>query len=128
MDGLQPIIHVTEFKYDFAVHGGAVGAVTIQDKTIPANALILGGLIFDPDTNIAAGVGATVSLGIKAAGDLHAADAFADINAGPLYCDQITLGTTAPIETASEEGLIVTIATAAVTAGVFRVKVFWVHG
>lgn len=128
MDGISPKIHATEFKYDFSVHGGAIGSVTIQDKTIPANALILGGLIIDPDTNIAAGVGATVALGIKAAGDLHAADAFADINGGPLWCNQITIGSTVPIETASQEGLIVTIATAALTAGVFRVKVFWVHG
>lgn len=127
MDGLSPKIHATEFKYDFSVHGGAIGAVTIQDKTIPANALILGGLIFDPDTDLV-GATATVSLGIKTAGDLHAADAIADINAGPLWVDQITLGSTAPIETASQEGLIVTIATAALTAGVFRVKVFWVHG
>jgi hypothetical protein len=128
MDGLQPIIHATEFKYDFAVHGGAIGAVTIQDKTIPRNALILGALIIDPDTNIAGGSGATVALGVITAGDLHAADAFADINGGPLWADQLVIGETAPIETASEEGLIVTIATAALTAGIFRVKVFWVHG
>jgi len=128
MDGLNPIIHATEFKYDFSVHGGAVGAVTIQDKTIPTNALILGGLLMDPDTDIAGGGGATVSLGIKAAGDLHAADAIADINGGPLWADQFVIGETAPMETASQEGLIVTIAVAALTAGVFRVKVFWVHG
>lgn len=128
MDGLESRIHATEFKYDFAVNGGAVGAVTIQDKTIPDQALILGALILDPDTNITSGGAATVSLGIKAAGDLHAADAIADINAGPLWADQFTLGTTVPIETASQEGLIVTIAVAALTAGVFRVKVFWVHG
>lgn len=127
MDGLSPKIHATEFKYDFSVNGGAIGAVTIQDKTIPTNALILGGLIFDPDTDLV-GATATVSLGINSAGDLHAADAIADINGGPLWCDQITLGSTAPIETSSQEGLIVTIATAALTAGVFRVKVFWVHG
>lgn len=128
MDGLQPIIHATEFKYDFSVDGGAVGSITIQDKTIPTNALILGGLIIDPDTNIASGGAATVALGIKTAGDLHAADAYADINGGPLWADQLTIGETAPLETASQEGLIVTIATAALTAGVFRVKVFWVHG
>ena len=127
MDSIEPKIHATEFKYDFSVHGGATGAITIQDKTIPANALVLGGLIFDPDTDLA-GATATVSLGIKTGGDLHAADAIADINAGPLWCDQFVLGETAPIETASQEGLIVTIATAALTAGVFRVKVFWVHG
>lgn len=127
MDGLQPIIHATEFKYDFSIHGGAIGAVTIQDKTFPTNALIMGGLIMDPDTDLV-GATATVSLGVKAAGDLHAADAIADINGGPLWADQITLGSTAPIETASQEGLIVTIAVAALTAGVFRVKVFWVHG
>jgi hypothetical protein len=128
MDGLSPKIHVTEFKYDFSVHGGAIGAVTIQDKTIPTNAMILGSLILDPDTDLAGGVGATVSLGIKAAGDIHAADDFADINAGPLWGDQLVIGETAPLETASQEGLIVTIATAALTAGVFRTKVFWVHG
>jgi len=128
MDSIEPRIHATEFKYDFSVHGGAIGAVTIQDKTIPTNALVLGGLIIDPDTDITSGGAATVSLGIKAAGDLHAADAIADINGAPLWADQFTLGTTAPIETASQEGLIVTIAVAALTAGVFRVKVFWVHG
>ncbi len=128
MDSIQPIIHATEFKYDFAVQGGAVGSVTIQDKTIPTNALILGGLIMDPDTDITSGGAATVALGIKTGGDLHAADAIADINGGPLWADQFVFGETAPIETASQEGLIVTIATAALTAGVFRVKVFWVHG
>lgn len=128
MDGLSPKIHATEFKYDFSVHGGAIGAVTIQDKTIPDNALILGGLLLDPDTDFASGGAATVSFGIKAAGDLHAADAIADLNAGPLWADQFVLGEDVPIETESQEGLIVTIAVAALTAGVQRVKVFWVHG
>ena len=128
MDGIEPKIHVTDFLYDFSVHGGAVGAVTIQDKKIPTGALVLGALIEGPETNIAGGVGATVSLGVKAAGDLHADDAFADINAGPLWADQVTPFSTAPLETASGEGLIVTIGTAALTAGKFNVKVFWVHG
>lgn len=126
MDGLNPIIHATEFKYDFSVHGGAIGAITIQDKTIPTGAKIIGGLIDNPTTDLA-GAGATVSLGILVAGDLHAADAIADINAGPLWCDQLTPFSTAPLVTTSQEGLIVTIAVGAATAGVFRVKVFWVH-
>jgi hypothetical protein len=128
MDGLNPVIHCTEFKYEFAEHGGAIGAITIQDKTIPKNALVLGGLIIDPDTNITSGGSATVSLGIVSAGDLHAADAIADINGGPLWADQLVIGETTPVETTSQEGLIVTIAVDALTAGVFRVKVFWVHG
>lgn len=127
MDGIEAKIHVTEFKYDYSVHGGAVGAVTIQDKTIPNNAQILGGLIINPTTDLA-GSGTTVSLGINTAGDLHAADAIADINGGPIWCDQLTIGETAPLVTASQEGLIVTIAVAVATAGVFTVKVFWVHG
>jgi len=128
MDGIEAKIHVTDFKYDFSVHGGDIGAVTIQDKTIPTGAQILGGLILNPTTDIAGGVGATVSLGVKAAGDLHAADAFADINAGPIWADQLVIGETAPLVTASGEGLIVTIAAEALTAGVFTVKVFWIHG
>ena len=127
MDGLSPKVHATKFKYDFSEHGGAIGAVTIQDKTIPDNALILAGLIDDPTTDLA-GTGTTVSLGIVSAGDLHAADAIADINGGPLWCDQLTWGETAPVKTASQEGLIVTIAVGAATAGVFEVTVFWVHG
>jgi hypothetical protein len=127
MDGLQPHIHVTEFKYEFAEHGGAIGAVVIQDKTIPSNAYILGGLIINPTTDLA-GSGTTVSLGIISAGDLHAADAIADINGAPLWCDQLVIGETAPLVTTSQEGLIVTIAAGAATAGVFTVKVFWIHG
>jgi hypothetical protein len=127
MDGVEAKIHVTDFTYDFSVHGGAIGAVTIQDKTIPSGALVLGCLIEDPETDLA-GASTTVSLGIKTAADLHAADAIADINGGPLWGDQLTIGETAPVETTSQEGLIVTIAVAALTAGKFNVKVFWVHG
>lgn len=126
MDGLEGKVHVTTFKYEFAEHGGAIGAVTIQDKTIPDNAIILWGLIDDPTTDLA-GATATVSLGIKSAGDLHAADAIADINGGPIECDQIGFGT-GQLKTESQEGLIVTIAVAALTAGVFEVKVAWIHG
>jgi len=127
MDGVEAKIHVTDFTYDFSVHGGAIGAVTIQDKTIPAGALILGALIEDPETDLV-GANGTVSLGIVSAGDLHAADAIADINGGPLWADQLTIGETAPVETTSQEGLIVTIAVTAQTAGKFNTKVFWVHG
>jgi len=127
MDGLEGKVHVTTFKYEFAEHGGAIGAVTIQDKTIPDNAIILWGIIDDPTTNITSGGSATVSLGINSAGDLHAADAIADINGGPLECDQIGFGT-GQLKTASQEGLIVTIAVAALTAGIFEVKVAWIHG
>lgn len=127
MDGLEAKIHVAQFKYDFSVDGGAQGAIVLNTGLIPKGAQILGALILNPSTDLA-GATATVSLGINAAGDLHAADAIADINAGPLWADQVTFGETAPLVLAAAKGLTVTIATADLTAGVFQVRVLWMHG
>lgn len=128
MDALAPKINCTEFLYDFDIHGGAVGAITIDSGAIPNGAHILGGLIPEPETDITSDGAATVSLGVKAAGDLHAADAIADLNGGPLWADQITFGETAPVVLTARKGLTLTVAVAALTAGKFKVKVFWVHG
>jgi len=121
---LEGKLNVATFEYDFSVDGGAIGAITMRGGEIPSGAKAVQAYINNPTTDITSGGSATISFGLNAAGDVHAADAIADINAGPIISDQITLAG-APLVMAARKQLIATIAVAALTAGKFTVDVFW---
>lgn len=121
---------IARATYSFAVHGGAIGAITIglnaagaaAPVTIPAGAVIMDGLIVVDAAGAVTSAGlATVAVGVVAANDILAATAKASIvNSAKL--DVIPVGTAATVvSVASGSAITITVATAALTAGKFDV-------
>ena len=120
-------------EYDFAVDGGAVGAITLraapgdaQGAVLPAGSVITGGYI-EVDTPFTSGGAATVSVGSEAAADLQAAAA---VSGAPWSTtgrkSVVPAGTGATsVKTTAARSLTLTVATAALTAGKGRVVVFY---
>ena len=114
-------------EYDFATDGGAVGSITLRSgdslgNWIPAGAVITGGYL---DVLVAAtsGGAATVAITSEGAGDILAAAAVASLTTGRKSL------TVAPgsgsVKTTVPRNLVATIATAALTAGRFRLVVHY---
>ncbi len=114
-------------EYDFAVDGGAAGTITLRgDNSIPNGAYIVGGFV-DVLTAVTSGGAATVAVNSQGAGDVVAAAA---VSGAPWSTTGIksvipafTGATT--VKTTTARSLAITIATAALTAGRFRVVVFY---
>lgn len=133
----MPIIEGTstlksaEAEYDFAVDGGAVGAITLRGvgplgNVIPKGSFIVSGYVevLTPFTTSASGTGA---LKIEGADDLIAATI---VSGAPWSTTGrksiIPAGTGATsVKTTAERNLVFTIATGAITAGKFRAVVFY---
>jgi hypothetical protein len=119
-------------EYDFAVDGGAISTIVLRQggsnvpNLIPAGAVILGGYI-EVLTTLTSGGSATVGINSEAAGDIKAAatafTAYASTGSG-IVAILPSWGTTA-VKTTASRSLAITIATATVTAGKFRVVVFY---
>jgi hypothetical protein len=128
-----PIEGTTRIKavvadYDFAVDGGAASTITLRgDNAIPNGAYIVGGFV-DVLTAVTSGGAATVAVNSQGAGDVVAAAAVSGApwsttgikSVIPVFTGATVVKTTAP------RSLAITIATAALTAGRFRVVVFYV--
>lgn len=111
-------------RYDFAVDGGAVGTIPlIGAAVIPANVVILGGFI-DVITAVASGTG-TVALQVEAAGDILAATGAAGLTVGRKSVIPAFTGASSVRPTVARD-ISAVIATAALTAGVFDVYLFYV--
>jgi hypothetical protein len=114
-------------EYDFAVDGGAVSSITLRgDGLIPAGAIIMGGYV-RVATALTSGGAATVAINSEAAGDLVAAAAVSGApwsTTGRKSVIPVFTGATS-VETTAARALVATIATAALTAGKFRVGVFY---
>jgi hypothetical protein len=121
-------------EYDFAVDGGAVGTITLRaapsdsnGNDIPSGSIIMGGYI-EVDTVLTSGGAATVAVNSEGAGDLATA---ALLNAAPwstatgrkAITPVMTVGTS--VKTTARRNLAITIAAAALTAGKFRVVVWY---
>lgn len=105
---------VIAFKYDFAVHGGAQGAIDLGID-VPANILIVDGMI-NVVTDLDSGGGATLALHIEGAGDVLAATGYGSLAAG--LVDVVPDNTAAnAILTTDTRAITATIATADLTAG-----------
>ena len=109
-------------KYDFAVDGGAQGAITLfPDAAIPDESLILGAFI-NVGTAVA-GVGASVALHINAADDIEAATAISGApwsTTGWKAASDLPLGAS-PVQLTADRNVTATITAADLTAGVFEV-------
>lgn len=121
---------IKEFKgeYSFAVDGGLVSTIALRsdDGAIPAGSVILGGYI-EVDTPPTSGGAATISVGVEAAADLQAAAAISGApwsTTGRKSIIPVFTGATTVKTTASRVPSIA-VATAALTAGVFRVVLFF---
>lgn len=112
--------------YSFATDGGAVSTITpVKTANIPANAILVGGTI-NPTTACTSGGSATISIGTSAgssATSILTATAVASfttdalINAVPVFATPVKLSATGNVT--------VTIGTAALTAGIIEVFVYY---
>jgi len=113
--------------YDFATDGGAVGDITLRGGSIPSGAIIVDALLH-VDTVLTSGGAATVAVKTEGAADINAADAISGApwsTAGAKRAD--FTATTAPIKTTAARSIVASVATAALTAGKFKVFVWYVE-
>ena len=120
------------FNYDFAVLGGAAGAITLANKagtgaqTIPDNALIVRAYI-EVVTAATSDGSATIMLGFT--GDTNAFIAATRENTTPYTAGLLTeLTAGIPIKTTGAVSVLATVATADLTAGKFIVWVEYYEG
>lgn len=118
-------------EYDFAVDGGAIGAITMRGSgslgaAIPNGAVILGGYI-EIDTGFTTGTAATMAISIEGANDLQTATVVSGAPFSTTGRKAIVPVWTAAstVKTTAARNLTATIATGTVTAGKGRVVVFY---
>lgn len=120
--GLEKIRNfgVAMFEFDFDLHGGEVGTITVENDVIPDDAVIMDGFVEVKEAVTSDG-SATVALHINSSEDILAATAKTSLTAGAIL-DVVPDGTAANmIKTAAKKNLSVVVATAALTAGKFWV-------
>lgn len=118
---------VGKWRYSFATHGGAVSAITLTGSALPANAIVLGGLI-EVLTLVQGGVGTTGALHIEGADDLVAATVVAGApwsSTGRKAIIPVWSAASA-VKTSVARTPVFTIAANPVTAGIFNVFLFYV--
>ncbi len=117
-------------EYDFAVDGGAISTITLRSANmaanqLPAGSVIMGGYV-EVDT-LLTGAAATVAITVEGAGDIVAAAAVSGApwsttgrkSVIPVFTGASTVKTTVA------RSIVATIAAGAVTAGKFRVVLFY---
>jgi hypothetical protein len=119
-------------QYSFAIHGGAISAISLGTK-IPDNAIVLGGFVEVLTTCTTAGADAgTMAISIQGANDIVSAIAVSDVSnpwdAGlhaivPKFNTPETTG----IKLTAQRTITATIAVQAFTAGKFNVFLFYVE-
>jgi hypothetical protein len=114
--------------YDFAVDGGDTGDIVLRaDGQLPSGAIILDTLVIT-DTALTSGGSATVALKANSAADLLTATAIGSSPWSAAGAVRGTLNAThAPVVTTAARDVVATVATADLTAGKFRVVVFYVE-
>lgn len=125
--GTSGRVKVATGLYDFATDGGAVGDITLRGDTIPSGAILVNAVL-DVDTALTSGGAATVAIKVESAADINAADAISGApwsTATPKHAD-FTFAS-APIVTTASRSIVATVATAALTAGAFKVYVFYIE-
>lgn len=121
------MVRCAHARYDFAVDGGAVAAITpTLTAVIPDNAVIIGATVNSSTAALSAG-SATVAVGTTAgssASALLAATAKATLSIDALINGVPTLA--APVKMTAAGSINVTVGTAALTAGVIEIFVYYV--
>ena len=107
--------------YDFAVEGGAVSSIPIDlNRTIPSGSIIIGAIV-ECTTACTSGGSATITLGVLSSNDILTITNFdaAPFTGTTQYLQKTTTSTI--LLSTDLTNVDVTIGTAALTAGVFRV-------
>lgn len=113
--------------YDFAVDGGTVGDITLRGDTIPSGAVITDAIL-NVETALTSGGAATVAIKVESAADINAADAISGAPWSTTGAKRTDFtATTAPIVTTAARSIVATVATAALTAGKFKVAIEYVQ-
>lgn len=133
--GLGDYLHKTKnllkVQYDFAVQGGAVGSILLNDDAgnaaiLPDNTIIVGGFIDIITAMSSTGGNGTIALTANSAGDLKAA-VDADTLSGIVAI--IPVGTAAThIKLTAQRQITATIATNALLGGKFSLFLEYVYG
>lgn len=114
--------------YSFARHGGATSTIALTGGTgIPSGAIVIAAYI-EVVTPPTSGGAATIAVQVESAADVQAAAA---VSGAPWSTAGVKLSSartfaTAPIKTTADRDVSIVIATAALTAGAFRVYVVYV--
>jgi hypothetical protein len=127
---LHKTINVVKGVYDFASTGGAIGAQSLLDDkgnliSLPVGLIVVRSF-YDVITAFTSGGSATVALSIQAANDVLSALAVASLTAG--VGAGVSVGTAATMKKVSTTAkpLVLTVATAALTAGKMNVYIEYV--
>lgn len=114
-------------SYDFAVDGGAVGAITLRGDKIPSGAIVLDAYA-KVATAVTSGGAATLAVKVEGAADINAADVVSGAPWSTVGAKRLDfIATTAPIVTTVERSIVATVAVAALAAGKFQVAVEYVE-
>jgi uncharacterized RDD family membrane protein YckC len=116
-------------EYDFAVDGGAIGAITLRSSTINGNSIPPGSVVLygylEIDTLFTTGSAATMAISLEGANDLVAATVVSGApysTTGRKSVIPAATGLTS-VKTTVARALVATIAVGTVTAGKGRVVV-----
>ncbi len=123
------VLRTARAKYDFAVDGGAQGAITpATNSAIPDNAIILFGLA-NSTTAATSGGAATIAIGTTAgssASSLKAAEAVATFGADALVALIPVMSAASAVKMSAAGQIELTVATADLTAGVIEITVVYI--
>lgn len=114
-------------EYDFAVDGGAVGSINTRGGAatlggvVPAGSVVTGGYI-EVDTPVTSGGAATLGVTVEAASDTQAAVVITGAPWSTAGRKNIAFG---GVKTTASRTPKVEVAVAALTAGKFRVVLFY---
>lgn len=119
-------------EYDFAVDGGAVGQITLRGSgtvgaALPNGAIITGGYV-EVDTALTSGGAATVGVDLEGTSDIIAAGVISATpwsTTGRKSVIPAGTGVTSVKTSTSTRSIKATVGVAALTAGKFRVVLFF---
>lgn len=113
--------------YDFAVEGGATGDITLRGDSIPSGAVIVDALL-DVETVVTSAGAATLAIKVESAADINAADLISGAPWSTTGAKRADLtATTAPVKTTAKRSIVATVGVAALTAGKFKVVIWYVE-
>lgn len=120
-------------EYDFAVDGGAIGAITLRSassdsngNSIPSGSVIEGGYL-EVDTGFTTGSAATMAISVEGANDIISATVVSGAPYSTTGRKSITPAFTGAttVKTTAARSIVATIAVGTVTAGKGRVVLFY---
>lgn len=126
--GLDPELEFAVSEYDFAKDGGAIGDITLRGSVIPKGAVIRDSFLFVETALTSDGL-ATIALKSEGAEDILAAEAVANFSASAVLQGVPDWATVADaVVTTDDRSIVMSIATAALKTGKFRVYTSFVIG